>query len=312
MIEDATVSRLHAELDPRRDGLWVRDLGSRNGTFVNGVRVVSARVPDGGRVQLGAASITLLPSPTSVSVELWPDTRFGPLVGKSVAMRELFATLARVAAVDATVLVSGETGTGKELVAEAVHGASPRAGGPFVVVDCAALPDQLLQSELFGHARGAFTGAETARAGAIESANGGTVFLDEIGELPLAMQPALLRVLESRTVRRLGETAHRKVDVRFVSATHRDLRAMVTAGAFREDLYFRHRASLPLVVPPLRGSHGPTSSCSSRTSRLAPPTTARRGAPRRALSIGLGSATCASSGTWSSARRRSERGAPSR
>ncbi|HEY4116274.1 MAG TPA: sigma 54-interacting transcriptional regulator, partial [Byssovorax sp.] len=250
-IADATVSRLHAELEPRRDGLWVRDLGSRNGTFVNGVRVVSARVPEGGRVQLGAALITLLPSPTSVSVELWPDTRFGPLVGKSVAMRELFATLARVAAVDATVLVSGETGTGKELVAEAVHGASPRAGGPFVVVDCAALPDQLLQSELFGHARGAFTGAETARAGAIESASGGTVFLDEIGELPLAMQPALLRVLESRTVRRLGETAHRKVDVRFVSATHRDLRAMVAAGAFREDLYFRI-AVLPLVVPPLR------------------------------------------------------------
>src|SRR5262249_33968321 len=154
---------------------------------------------------------------------------------------------ARVAASESTALIFGETGTGKERVAQAIHEASARASGLFVIVDCAALPEQLLQGELFGHAKGAFTGAAAARAGAIESADGGTVFLDEIGELPLSMQPALLRVLESRTVRRLGESAHRRVDVRFLSATHRDLRSMVAAGAFREDLYFR-LAVLPIAV----------------------------------------------------------------
>lgn len=250
VIVDTTVSRLHAELEPREDGLWVRDLGSRNGTFVEGVRVTEARVPDGGKIRVGATIITVNAS-VETSVELWVDDHFGPLVGGSVVMRELFATLARVAPLDSTVLVEGETGTGKELVARAIHDASSRAQKPFVTVDCAALPEQLFEAELFGHARGAFTGAAGARAGALEAAEGGTVFLDEIGELPLAMQPKLLRALESRSVRRLGETAHRHIDVRFVSATHRDLRSMVNAGAFREDLYFRI-AVLPVHLPPLR------------------------------------------------------------
>jgi transcriptional regulator with GAF, ATPase, and Fis domain len=166
-------------------------------------------------------------------------------------MRELFATLARLAPMDASALIHGETGTGKELVARAIHEASPRASGPFVVVDCAALPENLLDAELFGHTKGAFTGAVAARAGAIEAAEGGSVFLDEIGELPMSMQPKLLRALESRTVRRVGETAHREVDVRFISATHRDLLRMVSAGEFREDLYFR-LSVLPVTVPPLR------------------------------------------------------------
>ncbi|HVY46549.1 MAG TPA: sigma 54-dependent Fis family transcriptional regulator, partial [Minicystis sp.] len=229
----------------------IRDLGSKNGTYVNGMCATLVRAPERAKVQLGRAVLSVEPADAESQVELWPDSRFGPLVGQSVVMRELFATLARVAASDATVLVLGETGTGKERVAQAIHEASPRRDGPFVIVDCAALPEQLLQAELFGHAKGAFPGAAAARAGAIESADGGTVFLDEIGELPLAMQPALLRVLESRTVRRLGESGHRRVDVRFVSATHRDLRSMVTAGAFREDLYFRI-AVLPVAVPPLR------------------------------------------------------------
>jgi transcriptional regulator with GAF, ATPase, and Fis domain len=166
-------------------------------------------------------------------------------------MRELFARVDRLAKSDSTVLVEAETGTGKELVARALHEASARAAGPYVIVDCAALPENLLESELFGHAKGAFTGAVGARAGAIEAADGGTVFLDEVGELPLAMQPKLLRAIESRQVRRLGETAYRKIDVRFVSATHRDLRTMVNSGAFREDLYFR-LAVLPIGIPPLR------------------------------------------------------------
>ncbi len=148
-------------------------------------------------------------------------------------------------------LVRGETGTGKELVARAIHEASPRASNAFIIVDCAALPENLLDAELFGHTKGAFTGAIANRAGAIESADGGTVFLDEIGELPMSMQPKLLRVIESRMIRRLGESAHRKVDVRFLSATHRDLLTMVNAGEFREDLYFR-LAVVPVLVPPLR------------------------------------------------------------
>jgi transcriptional regulator with GAF, ATPase, and Fis domain len=181
----------------------------------------------------------------------WPRPWFGSLVGGSLEMRLLYTQLARVARADATVLLQGETGTGKELAAKAVHDASARAARPFVVIDCGALPETLLEAELFGHARGAFTGATDARAGAIEQAEGGTVFLDEIGELPLGVQPKLLRVLESRTVRRLGETHHRKVDVRFVSATHRDLAALAAARAFREDLYFR-LAVLPVAIPPLR------------------------------------------------------------
>ena len=254
-IDDPAVSRLHAELDPQPSGLWVRDLESRNGTFVEGVRVSRACVPDGGKLRLGATDLLVSYAPEPVPVELWSEGRFGPLVGASVAMRELFARLARVARSEATVLIQGETGTGKELAAQAIHDASARAGEPFVIIDCAALPENLLEAELFGHTRGAFTGAVEARAGAIESADGGTVFLDEVGELPLSMQPKLLRVLESRTVRRVGESTHRPVDVRFISATNRDLRTMVNTRAFREDLYFR-LAVLPVTIPPLRERPG--------------------------------------------------------
>ncbi len=252
VIGDPTISRLHAELEAKQDGLWVRDLGSRNGTFVDGLQVLGARVPDKGKIRLGSTELVVDYNPSQRrNVEIWPNAAFGKLVGTSVAMRELFATLARLAPMDSSVLVTGETGTGKELVARAIHDASPRSSKPFVVVDCAALPENLLDAELFGHTRGAFTGAVNARAGAIESAEGGTVFLDEIGELPMSMQPKLLRVLESHTVRRVGEHTHRNVDVRFLSATHRDLLTMVNANEFREDLYFR-LAVLPVHVPALR------------------------------------------------------------
>jgi len=252
VVGDPTISRLHAELEAKQDGLWVRDLGSRNGTFVDGLQVLGARVPDRGKIRLGSTELVVDYNPTQRrNIEIWPTAGFGKLVGTSVAMRELFAMLARLAPMDAAVLVTGETGTGKELVARAIHDASPRASKPFVVVDCAALPENLLDAELFGHTRGAFTGAVNARAGAIESAEGGTVFLDEIGELPISMQPKLLRVLESHTVRRVGEHTHRNVDVRFLSATHRDLLTMVNANEFREDLYFR-LAVLPVHVPALR------------------------------------------------------------
>lgn len=255
VIREPTVSRLHAEIDVDERGPVVRDLGSTNGTFVDRVEVKSARLEFGQTLRLGQLRLSVLPpvqeAERSTAPPLWPEFRFGALLARSAVMREMFAMLARVARTDAPVLIRGETGTGKELVARAIHDASPRASGPYVIVDCAALAAGLLESELFGHARGAFTGADASREGAIEAADGGTVFLDEIGELPLEMQPKLLRVLEQRTIRRLGESTHRPVDVRFIFATHRDLVAHVARGWFREDLYFR-MAVLPIRVPPMR------------------------------------------------------------
>jgi transcriptional regulator with GAF, ATPase, and Fis domain len=250
-VADATVSRIHAELDPRDGCVWVRDLGSRNGTFVENIRVAEAEVPAGGTVVVGGTKLHIERNVQREAIDLWPTHHFGSIVGRSTVMRELFARCHRVAGLDTTLLIQGETGTGKEVVAEAIHAASARANGPFVIVDCAALPETLLEAELFGHLKGAFTGATSCRDGAFQEAEGGTLFLDEIGELPAGMQPKLLRVVETLSVRRIGESSYRKVDVRIIAATNRDLRTMVNAGAFREDLYFR-LAVLPLTVPPLR------------------------------------------------------------
>jgi DNA-binding NtrC family response regulator len=252
IIADSTVSRVHAEIEPRDEGLWIRDLNSRNGTQVAGVSVEAACAFHGFTIRIGATELLVdYNNAEKRTVDRWPSDRFGPLLGKSQVMRELFSTLARLAPLEACIMIHGETGSGKELVARAIHETSTRASGPFVVVDCAALSDNLIEAELFGHAKGAFTGADQSRVGAIETAHGGTVFLDEIGELPLAMQPKLLRVLESSTVRRIGESKHREVNVRFVTATHRDLLSMVNRGEFREDLYFR-LAVVPVRVPALR------------------------------------------------------------
>jgi DNA-binding NtrC family response regulator len=249
-VSDARVSRLHAELTLDDGGVWLRDLGSRNGSWVGPLRVERVRFEADGEFRVGGVCVKVTFT-QGTKVPLWPQDRLGGLLGRSDTMRELFMQISRVASSEAAVLINGETGTGKELVAQELHAASKRSKGPFIVVDCASLPENLLEAELFGHARGAFTGAVAMRAGSIEAAAGGTVFLDEVGELPLAMQPKLLRVLESRTVRRIGETEHRPVDVRFVSATHRDLESMVAQGQFREDLFFR-LAVLPLSVPSLR------------------------------------------------------------
>jgi len=176
---------------------------------------------------------------------------FGGLVGRSLGMRELYAMLERAAPTDASILLHGETGTGKELAAEAIHDASPRASGPFVVVDCGAIPPSLFESELFGHVRGAFSGAVGDRVGLLAEASGGTVFLDEIGELAPELQPKLLRALERRQVRPVGSSRAIDIDVRVIAATHRDLQAEVNRGSFREDLYFR-LAVVRLAIPPLR------------------------------------------------------------
>ena len=250
VIDEPTVSRFHCELIAEARGVRVRDLGSRNGLTVDGLRVIECFARDGSVVQLGRVRLHVeLGAERLVLAQ--PLDRFGALVGTSLAMRMAFAVLDRAAATDATVLLEGETGTGKGVIAETLHAEGGRRHGPFVVVDCGALAPSLLDSELFGHERGAFTGADARRVGAFEEAHGGTLFLDEIGELPAELQPKLLRVLESRTIRPLGQNAWRPVDFRLVAATNRDLRAEVNAGRFRSDLYYR-LAVVKVTVPPLR------------------------------------------------------------
>ncbi|MBI2894318.1 MAG: sigma 54-interacting transcriptional regulator [Deltaproteobacteria bacterium] len=252
VVDDPTVSRFHCEvwMDPD-GGARVRDLESRNGTTVDGLRIKEAWLRDGSTVRLGRTVLRFRVGREANVLPISDRTELGSLQGVSVAMRTVFAQLERAAQSDATVLVEGETGTGKEGAAGAIHSESTRKDGPFVVVDCGAIPENLLESELFGHERGAFTGADSRRIGAFEEASGGTIFLDEIGELPAELQPKLLRALEQRQVRRVGGNVHQTVDVRVVAATNRDLRAEVNAGRFRSDLYFR-LAVLKITLPPLR------------------------------------------------------------
>jgi transcriptional regulator with PAS, ATPase and Fis domain len=251
VLVDPTVSRFHCEVRLEPGGARVRDLGSRNGTFVDGVRVVEAYLKNGSTLKLGRASLQVHLGSDRIALPASALTEMGPLVGASAAMRLVFAMLERAAQSDATVLLEGETGTGKEAASEAMHLAGARRDRPLVVVDCAALPPNLLESELFGHERGAFTGADRARAGAFEDAGGGTVLIDEVGELPLELQPKLLRVLERKEIRPLGSNQMRPVDVRMIAATNRDLRADVNQGRFRSDLYFR-LAVVRITLPPLR------------------------------------------------------------
>jgi transcriptional regulator with PAS, ATPase and Fis domain len=250
-LADRAVSRVHCELVVQADTVTLRDLGSTNGTFVGDVRVREADVPPGTVVRCGGSAFRIEASGEPAFVAISDQTSFGELVGASLEMRQVYAVLERVAPTDTTLLVQGETGTGKDVVARAVHAASPRKAGPFVPVDCGAIPETLFESELFGHVRGAFTGAVQNRAGAFEEASGGTLFLDEIGEMPLAMQAKLLRAIESRRVRRVGATKETDVDVRIVAATNRKLAHMVNEGTFREDLYYR-LAVVEVSLPPLR------------------------------------------------------------
>jgi len=251
VLDDRAVSRVHFEIAVDAKGFRLRDLGSTNGTYVDRYRVTELWLEPGAPIRAGATELVFEPLDDSVEVPLSTEDRFGPLVGRSEPMRRLFAELDKVARSGGTVLVEGESGTGKELAARAIHAASERPGGPFVVFDCAAVPPRLVESELFGHERGAFTGAEARRIGSFEQAHGGTLFLDEIGELPLDLQPKLLRALERREIRRLGGREMVPVDVRIVAATNRDLAREVNRGAFRDDLYYR-LAVFRVVLPSLR------------------------------------------------------------
>ncbi|AEI69046.1 sigma 54-interacting transcriptional regulator [Corallococcus macrosporus] len=252
VLTDRVVSRRHLQLEVTEERVVATDLGSRNGSFYDGVRFTELEVRPGAALTLGTVVLKVVPEDSRERpLPLSSRKRFGALVGASVKMRELFTVLERVAAGGGDVLVQGETGTGKELCAEALHQEGARAGGPFIIVDIAGIPPALMESELFGHVKGAFTGAHGERAGAFERAQGGTVFLDEVGELPLELQPRLLRVLERRQVKRVGANDYRTVDMRVVAATHVDLEQAVQQGRFRKDLYHR-LAVLKVVPPPLR------------------------------------------------------------
>ncbi len=251
LLADPTVSSVHAEIVATPQGFRIRDLGSTNGTTVGGVRVVECFLDDGAVVKLGEVELGFRLGKDKVSQPIAEVTELHGAVGTSPAMRAIFSRIDRVAKTDATVMIHGETGTGKEVVAWSIYEASKRADKPFVVVDCGSIAPTLIESELFGHEKGSFTGAHQRRVGAFERANGGTLFLDELGELSLELQPKLLRALERREVQRVGGDRPLAVDVRIIAATNRDLRSMVARGEFREDLYYR-LAVVTIELPPLR------------------------------------------------------------
>ncbi|MFZ3089736.1 MAG: sigma 54-interacting transcriptional regulator [Nitrospirota bacterium] len=251
VIEDNTVSRFHAQIEEKKGQYIIKDLNSTNGTFVDDLRVSEAFLNEGSIIRLGNTGLRF--TPVEEKIELTPSKkdRFGDIVGKSSKMKEVFGILEKVSKTDATILITGETGTGKELVAKAIHKNSLRARNPFVVIDCGSIVRSLIESELFGHEKGAFTGATSARQGAFETAHTGTIFLDEIGELELEMQPRLLRVLEEREVRRVGSTKTMPIDVRIIAATNRDLSKEIKKGNFREDLFYR-LSVIQIDLPSLR------------------------------------------------------------
>src|SRR3954468_22406580 len=239
VVQDKAVSGTHFEVSARDDGYRLRDLNSRNGIFVGDLRIREVFLRPGTVFRIGHTNIQFQTMEDVVEIELSKKDRFDAMLGGSPAMREIFAHLEKVAPSDLTCMITGETGTGKEMVARALHNASGRKARPFVVLDCGSIPRELIESTLFGHEKGRFTGAVAQQVGCFEQANGGTIFLDEIGELDIALQPKLLRVLEQREIKRVGGDRTHKGDVRALAATNRDLREEVNRGGFREDLYFR-------------------------------------------------------------------------
>jgi transcriptional regulator with PAS, ATPase and Fis domain len=250
-LRDPAISREHVRISLGPAGVRIRDEGSKNGTFLSGARVHDMTLTSDATISLGETTITVNLATEALELPLSASTRCGEAIGASSIMRNLFARIEQAAASNLTILLEGESGVGKDVLARAVHAKSARSDGPFVVADCSAIPENLIESELFGHERGAFTGADRARQGVVEEANGGTLFLDEIGELPLEMQPKLLRMMEQREVRPVGANRARPVDVRIIAATNRRLAEASRTGEFRSDLFYR-LAVVRLSVPPLR------------------------------------------------------------
>jgi len=250
VIADKTVSRNHLEIEYASDSFLLRDLGSTNGTVLNGSRVKEAYLSPGDHIKVGNTTVEFVAFDEKVKIEPSAREEFGLMVGKSRKMRQIFSILEKISPTHATVIIEGETGTGKDLVARAIHVSSHRKDKPFIVFDCSGVAPNLIESELFGHEKGAFTGAIKTRRGAFEAANGGTLFLDEIGELTSELQPKLLRALEQREITRVGSNVPTKIDVRVVCATNKNLRHEVGENRFREDLYYRLsvvKVSLPAL-----------------------------------------------------------------
>jgi two-component system response regulator HydG len=254
-LDDLLVSRRHAALDIGESTLRLRDLGSTNGTLVDGLRVVEVILRGGETLKVGATSIRVEAGSAAATALPGATEGFGRVLGRSPEMRRLYSVIARLAASEVAIVIEGETGTGKELLAESIHEESARAKGPFVVFDCTAVATSVLESELFGHERGAFTGAVAQRKGVFEQAQGGTLFIDEIGDLDVGLQSKLLRAIERQEIRRVGGTGWLKGDVRVVAATRRDLDHAVQQGRFRDDLFFRLAVGR-VELPPLRRRTG--------------------------------------------------------
>jgi DNA-binding NtrC family response regulator len=254
-LADRSVSRRHAAIETTAGSLRIVDLDSMNGTWVDRTRVKEAFLAGGATLRLGATTLRFELDTAARELPASRELGFGRMVGASPEMRSLYPTLAKLAASEVPVLIEGETGTGKEVLAEAIHEASPRRGGPFVVLDCTSVAPALIEAELFGHERGAFSGAVERRNGMFEEAQGGTLFIDEIGDLQIALQAKLLRALERKEVRRVGSNTPVQLDVRIVAATRRDLDREVQARRFRDDLFFR-LAVARVELPPLRRRTG--------------------------------------------------------
>ena len=251
VLNEETVSRYHGKVVQEEDGYVLVDLGSTNGTFINGVRIREAYLKSGCTVQLGKMELKFFYADEKLPIVPSQKDSLGKLIGTNVKMREIYGIIEKIAPSGATVVVEGETGTGKEVVSQTIHDLSPRAKGPMMVFDCGAVPQNLIESELFGHEKGSFTGAIMTRQGIFEMAHGGTLLLDELGELNLDLQPKLLRALEHREIRRVGSSKPIRVDVRVIAATNRNLEEEVRAGRFRQDLFYR-LSVVRVRLPPLR------------------------------------------------------------
>ncbi len=254
-LNDPLISRRHCAFENAAGGMRFVDLNSLNGSRVNGIRVVELFLEGGETITLGGTTIKVVNEAPLEELVLTPAVRFGRMIGVSAELRRLFPLCRRLAKSDVPVILEGETGTGKEVLAEALHEASPRASGPFVVFDCTSVPPTLVESALFGHDRGAFTGAVGARQGVFEQADGGTLLIDEIGDLELALQAKLLRAIERSEIQRIGSNLWTKVNVRILCATRRDLEREITEGRFRDDLFYR-LAVARIELPPLRRRQG--------------------------------------------------------